>query len=89
MGFTRALSNQIVKEKGVRVNAVCPGPIWTPLVAATMTKESLEKFGPTTAIGRAGQPVEIAAPCVFLASTDSSYITAQVSVAPVPLSTRC
>jgi len=77
VGFTRALSNQIVKEKGVRVNAVCPGPIWTPLVAATMTKESLESFGPTTAIGRAGQPVECATAFVFLASVESSYFTAQ------------
>ncbi|ORY35340.1 hypothetical protein BCR39DRAFT_508879 [Naematelia encephala] len=77
VGFTRALSNQIVKEKGVRVNAVCPGPIWTPLVAATMTEESLKSFGPTTAIGRAGQPVECATAFVFLASADSSYFTAQ------------
>ena len=77
VGFTRALSNQIVKERGVRVNAVCPGPIWTPLIPATMTKESLEAFGPTTPIGRAGQPVEVATAFVFLASTDSSYFTAQ------------
>ena len=48
VAFTRALSNQIVQEKGVRVNAVCPGPIWTPLVAATMSKESLEAFGPSS-----------------------------------------
>ena len=79
VGFTRALSNQIVKDKGIRVNAVCPGPIWTPLVAATMGKESLESFGPGTAIGRAGQPVEVATAFVFLASADSSYFTAQVS----------
>ncbi|OCF30867.1 glucose and ribitol dehydrogenase [Kwoniella heveanensis CBS 569] len=77
VGFTRALSNQIVKEKGIRVNAVCPGPIWTPLIPATMTKESLESFGPSTAIGRAGQPVEVATAFVFLASADSSYFTAQ------------
>jgi len=77
VAFTRALSNQIVKERGIRVNAVCPGPIWTPLVAATMTKESLGKFGPSTAIGRAGQPVEVATAFVFLASADSSYFTAQ------------
>lgn len=57
---------------------VCPGPIWTPLVVATMTKESLEAFGPSTAIGRAGQPVEVATAFVFLASADSSYFTAQV-----------
>lgn len=58
---------------------VCPGPIWTPLVVATMTKESLEAFGPSTPIGRAGQPVEVATAFVFLASADSSYFTAQVS----------
>ncbi|KAK1926933.1 hypothetical protein DB88DRAFT_3090 [Papiliotrema laurentii] len=77
VGFTRALSNQIVKERGIRVNAVCPGPIWTPLIVATMTKESLESFGPSTPIGRAGQPVEVATAFVFLASADSSYFTAQ------------
>lgn len=77
VAFTRALSNQIVKTKGIRVNVVCPGPIWTPLVVATMTKDSLEAFGPSTAIGRAGQPVEVATAFVFLASADSSYFTAQ------------
>jgi len=77
VAFTRGLSNQIVKDKGIRVNAVCPGPIWTPLVAATMSKESLEDFGPSTPIGRAGQPVEVATAFVFLASVDSSYFTAQ------------
>lgn len=78
VAFTRALSNQIVKEKGVRVNCICPGPIWTPLVVATMGKDSMESFGVTTSIGRAGQPVEMATVCVFLASADSSYITAQM-----------
>ncbi|WVR07342.1 hypothetical protein IAU60_004383 [Kwoniella sp. DSM 27419] len=77
VGFTRALSNQIVKEKGIRVNAVCPGPIWTPLILATMGKDSLESFGPSTAIGRAGQPIEVATAFVYLASADSSYFTAQ------------
>ncbi|RSH81349.1 hypothetical protein EHS25_006880 [Saitozyma podzolica] len=77
IGFTRALSNQIVKDRGIRVNAVAPGPIWTPLVAATMTKDSLESFGITTAIGRAGQPIEVATAVVFLASVESSYFTAQ------------
>ncbi|KAI9637195.1 uncharacterized protein MKK02DRAFT_24172 [Dioszegia hungarica] len=77
VAFTRGLSNQIVQEKGIRVNAVCPGPIWTPLVIATMGKDSLEDFGPSTPIGRAGQPVEVATAFVFLASVDSSYFTAQ------------
>ncbi|KAJ9115831.1 hypothetical protein QFC22_004973 [Naganishia vaughanmartiniae] len=77
VGFTRALSNQVVKEKGIRVNAICPGPILTPLVLATMGKESLESFGVSTAIGRPGQPVECATCVVFLASYDSTYVTAQ------------
>ncbi|WVQ84108.1 hypothetical protein IAT38_006253 [Cryptococcus sp. DSM 104549] len=77
VGFSRALSNQIVQERGIRVNCVCPGPIWTPLVAATMGEESLSAFGPSTPIGRAGQPVEVATAFVFLASPDSSYFTAQ------------
>lgn len=55
--------------------AVAPGPIWTPLIVATMTKESKESFGLATPLGRAGQPVEIATSFVFLASADSSYIT--------------
>ncbi|KAL5498717.1 hypothetical protein ACEPAH_2072 [Sanghuangporus vaninii] len=78
VGFARALSNQIVGEKGIRVNVVAPGPIWTPLVPATMSKDSIQKFGVTTPIGRAGQPVEIATNFVFLASADSSYISGQV-----------
>jgi len=77
VGFSRALSNQIVQERGIRVNVVCPGPIWTPLILATMGEESLKGFGPTTPIGRAGQPIEVATPFVFLASADSSYFTAQ------------
>lgn len=78
VAFTRALSNQIVKDKGIRVNAVCPGPILTPLVVATMGEESMKSFGVTTSIGRPGQPVEIATCVVFLASSDSSYVTAQM-----------
>ncbi|KDQ63198.1 hypothetical protein JAAARDRAFT_202688 [Jaapia argillacea MUCL 33604] len=78
VGFARALSNQIVGEKGIRVNVVAPGPIWTPLIPATMTQESKESFGLSTPIGRAGQPVEVATSFVFLASADSSYISGQV-----------
>ncbi|KAL0255494.1 hypothetical protein I308_100298 [Cryptococcus tetragattii IND107] len=77
VGFSRALSNQIVGERGIRVNCVCPGPIWTPLIVATMGEESLKAFGPGTPIGRAGQPIEVATAFVFLASIDSSYFTAQ------------
>ncbi|KIJ54057.1 hypothetical protein M422DRAFT_25031 [Sphaerobolus stellatus SS14] len=78
IGFMRALSNQIAGEKGIRVNAVAPGPIWTPLIVATMTDESKKTFGTTVPIGRAGQPIEVATCFVFLASADSSYISGQV-----------
>lgn len=74
VAFTRGLSNQFV-GKGIRVNALAPGPVWTPLVAATMTKEALEQF--TSPMGRPGQPSEIATCAVFLASTDSSQLSGQ------------
>lgn len=75
--FTRSLSQALV-EKNIRVNAVAPGPIWTPLIPATFPPEDVEKFGKNTPMGRVGQPEE-AAPCyVFLASDDASYITGQV-----------
>ncbi|KAI0830571.1 NAD-P-binding protein [Trametes gibbosa] len=60
IGFMRALSNQILGDKGVRCNAVAPGHIWTPLIPATMTKDAVDKFGTTVPIGRAGQPIEVA-----------------------------
>ncbi|KIK65667.1 hypothetical protein GYMLUDRAFT_258380 [Collybiopsis luxurians FD-317 M1] len=77
VSFTRALSNQVVGEKGIRVNAICPGPIWTPLVPSTFDKSNVETFttGGGVPMGRAGQPVEVATCCVFLASEDSSYIS--------------
>ncbi|KZS93022.1 NAD(P)-binding protein [Sistotremastrum niveocremeum HHB9708] len=78
VGYARAISNQLVGEKGIRVNVVAPGPIWTPLIPATMSKESKETFGTTTPMGRAGQPVEVATCFVFLASADSGYISGQV-----------
>ncbi|OJT15796.1 Glucose and ribitol dehydrogenase [Trametes pubescens] len=78
IGFMRALSNQIVGEKGVRCNAVAPGPIWTPLIPATMTKEAIDTFGTTVPIGRAGQPVEVATAFVWLTSADSSYVSGQI-----------
>lgn len=75
VSFTYGLSNQWV-SKGIRVNAVAPGPVWTPLVVATMTVDSQKSFsGP---IGRGAQPSEIATVFVFLASTDSSQISGQV-----------
>ncbi|KAF9819912.1 hypothetical protein IEO21_01773 [Rhodonia placenta] len=78
IGMMRALSNQLVGDKGIRCNAVAPGPIWTPLIPATMTKDSIEKFGTSVPMGRAGQPIEIATAFVYLASPDSSYISGQV-----------
>ncbi|KAI0673395.1 NAD-P-binding protein [Trametes maxima] len=78
IGFMRALSNQIVGKRGIRCNAVAPGPIWTPLIPATMTEKSLETFGTTVPIGRAGQPVEVATAFVWLTSADSSYVSGQI-----------
>lgn len=75
--FTKALSDMAI-EKGVRVNAVAPGPIWTPAIPSTMPREKVKQFGKNTPIGRAGQPAELAPAFVFLASQDSSYITGEV-----------
>lgn len=77
VNFTRGLA-QSVAEKGIRVNAVAPGPIWTPLIPATMPPEKVESFGEQTPLGRAGQPAEVAPAFVFLASPESSYITGEV-----------
>ena len=74
LSFTRALSSMLVKE-GIRVNAVAPGPIWTPLIPATF--DDVTKFGQDSPMGRAGQPSEVAPTYVFLACEDSSYITGQ------------
>lgn len=74
VAFTRGLSNQFV-HKGIRVNAVAPGPVWTPLIPATMNDEAIKQF--TSPMGRPGQPSEIATCVVFLASTDSSQLSGQ------------
>ncbi|MCM5704513.1 SDR family oxidoreductase [Larsenimonas salina] len=79
ISFTRALSNQVV-GRGVRVNAVAPGPVWTPLQPATIgayDPEKLEGFGEITPMGRAGQPFELGPCFVFLAALDSSFISGQ------------
>nr|WP_245620386.1 SDR family oxidoreductase [Cryptosporangium arvum] len=72
---------QMLGEKGIRVNSVAPGPIWTPLIPATMPPEKVAKFGENTPLGRAGQPVELAPVYVLLASDEGSYISgARVAV---------
>ena len=77
VAFTRSLSKALL-DKGIRVNGVAPGPIWTPLIAATMQDDDPAQFGSDSPMGRAGEPEEIAPSYVFLASDDSSYMTGQV-----------
>jgi NAD(P)-dependent dehydrogenase (short-subunit alcohol dehydrogenase family) len=72
--FTAGLA-QLLAEKGIRVNCVAPGPIWTPLIPSTMPAEAVAKFGRNTPLGRPGQPAELAAVYVLLASNDGSYMT--------------
>jgi NAD(P)-dependent dehydrogenase (short-subunit alcohol dehydrogenase family) len=79
-----ALNNLMVNlasmlgPRGIRVNAVAPGPIWTPLIPSTMPPERVEGFGSDTPLGRAGQPIEVASAFVFLASDDASYVSGTV-----------
>ncbi|SET39707.1 NAD(P)-dependent dehydrogenase, short-chain alcohol dehydrogenase family [Oceanobacillus limi] len=78
VGFTRALSQNLMEE-GIRVNAVAPGPIWTPLIPASFSSDYIsEKFGKDVPMKRAGQPYELAPAYVYLASEDSSYVSGQV-----------
>lgn len=77
VNFTKALGANLV-EKGIRVNSVAPGPVWTPLIPATMPEEMVESFGQQSPMGRAAQPAELAPIYVFLASQESSYITSEV-----------
>ncbi|MEV0895708.1 SDR family oxidoreductase [Actinoplanes sp. NPDC049802] len=77
VAFTKALAEDLA-EKGIRVNAVAPGPIWTPLIPATMPEKKVKSFGGDTPIGRAGQPAELAPAYVYFASPESSYTTGEV-----------
>ncbi|MCM3114322.1 SDR family oxidoreductase [Neobacillus sp. MER 74] len=77
VSFTRSLALSLAPQ-GIRVNGVAPGPIWTPLIPSTFTADQVATFGSNTAMGRAGQPYELAASYVFLASDDSSYVSGQM-----------
>lgn len=77
VAFTRSLSQSLV-EKGIRVNGVAPGPIWTPLIPSTFPEDKVKSFGKQVPMQRAGQPEEVAPSYVFLASDDSSYMSGQI-----------
>lgn len=76
VSFTRSLSANLAK-KGIRVNGVAPGPIWTPLIASSFKGKKVAQFGSDVPLGRAGEPAEVAPAYLFLASEDASYITGQ------------
>ncbi|RWZ54731.1 SDR family oxidoreductase [Halobacillus fulvus] len=76
VGFTRSMAKQLA-DKGIRVNGIAPGPIWTPLIPSTFPDEKVEEFGTNTPMGRPGQPVEHVGSFVLLASDDSTYMTGQ------------
>ncbi|MFE9207559.1 SDR family oxidoreductase [Micromonospora sp. NPDC007230] len=75
--FTKALALDLA-DQGIRVNAVAPGPIWTPLIPATMPPEKVKQFGTDVPMGRPGQPAELAPAYVFFASQESSYVTGEI-----------
>ncbi len=77
VAFTRSLA-KLLAEKGIRVNGVAPGPIWTPLIPSTFPPDEVAEFGTDVPLKRAGEPMEVAPCFVFLASTDSSYMTGQI-----------
>ncbi|MEU9829861.1 SDR family oxidoreductase [Micromonospora chersina] len=75
--FTKALALNLA-DRGIRVNAVAPGPVWTPLIPATMPEEKVKQFGTDTPMGRPAQPAELAPAYVFFASQESSYVTGEI-----------
>lgn len=77
LSMTKSVA-KLAMEQGVRVNAVAPGPVWTPLIPSTMPSEKVEKFGENTLFKRPAQPIELAKLFVFLASEDASYVTGEV-----------
>jgi len=76
-GFTKALARLVI-DQGIRVNAVAPGPVWTPLIPSTMPPDKVEGFGKSTVFGRPAQPAELAPVYVLLASPEASYITGEI-----------
>jgi NAD(P)-dependent dehydrogenase (short-subunit alcohol dehydrogenase family) len=76
VAFTRSLSSNLIK-RGIRVNGVAPGPVWTPLIPASFKRKKAGQHGSDSPIGRAAQPVEIAPSYLFLACEDASYISGQ------------
>jgi NAD(P)-dependent dehydrogenase (short-subunit alcohol dehydrogenase family) len=77
VNFTKGLAEDLI-GKGIRVNSVAPGPVWTPLIPATMPPDKVDSFGVQTPMGRAAQPAELAPAYVYLASQESSYVTGEV-----------
>jgi len=77
VAFTRSLAKALAEE-GIRVNGVAPGPIWTPLIPSTFSRDEVAEFGQAVPLKRAGEPMEVAPCFVFLAATDSNYMTGQI-----------
>lgn len=77
VAFTRSLSQSLV-QKGIRVNGVAPGPIWTPLIPSSFDEKKVSQFGSNVPMQRPGQPYELAPAYVYLASSDSAYVTGQM-----------
>lgn len=78
VSFTKGLAQELIEQRGVRVNCVAPGPVWTPLIPQSFSGQRLENFGKQSPMKRAAQPAELAPAYVFLASSDSSYVNGEV-----------